>query len=232
MKHPVWWYRACIAILVLGEGYLLVSGRLVASYRAIGAPTSAGNDAEFFHHFITNVLYIAFLAPFMITLFWLVRRQRVAEPFPAYWNAAKTMFVIAWRGHPHPDDLAPDDDLTIDEDPMRAFLRGLMVAVTLPAFFWFAPVPFPHSPATAVWLLCVGCSAGGAVYCVERARPFLKKGWLERQQGRWFRRWWSQSPSDYDPPGNRWLWAHWIFVVLAGALWLVGAAKMFGPPSL
>src|SRR5206468_1795633 len=62
-KHPVGWYRASLLVLVMGVGYLLLSGRLVASIRALGNPNMPHD--EFFHHFLTNVLWVA-----SVTLFF------------------------------------------------------------------------------------------------------------------------------------------------------------------
>ena len=231
MKGQVWWFRITIAILVVGEGYLLVSGRLAAAYRFTTAPlhtgaSPAGPDPEFMHHFLTNVLWIAILAPLGVTVVWLANRDKSVSAGSAYWRAVKTVCVVAWKGAQHPqfDD---DVDTLIEEDPLGALMKGLAVAALLPSFFWFSPAPLPHTLRTGLWLALTGSMVGASVYCMERARPFLRRSWHEAQRGRLFRRWWSPYPISYDPPGNRWIDWHWVFVILAGVCWLGGAAEVF-----
>ncbi len=220
MMRRVWWYRIAIAILVLGEGYLVLSGRLAAAYRYMSIPAAPANQTEFFHHFITNVLWIAFLAPLGVTVVWVANRERSATAGAAYWRAMRTLFGVAWKGEAAPQlDDAVD---TVDEDPLGALMKGIAAAVLLPTFFWFSPAPIEHTLRTVVWLGCSGLTIGSSVYCIERARPFLKPSWHEAQRGRLLRRWWSPYPINYDPPGNRWISWHWVFIVLAAVCWMGG----------
>ncbi len=214
------WYRIAIAILVLGEGYLVLSGRLAASNRFDAAPPAATNDTEFFYHFVTNVLWIAFLAPLGGTVVWLATRDKSATAGAAYWRAIRTVFTVAWKGDAAPPLEEAID--TVDEDPLGALLKSVAAAALLPSFFWFAKVPVPHTARTAVWLGLTGLLVGASVYCLERARPFLTPSWHEAQRGRLFRRWWSPYPLSYDPPGNRWIVWHWVFMILTGVCWLGG----------
>jgi hypothetical protein len=220
------WYRIAIAILVLGEGYLLVSGRLAASYRYMGTPSAPENQAEFFYHFVTNVLWIAFLAPLGATVVWVATRDRSATAGAAYWRAIRTVFTVAWKG----DAAVPLEEATdtVDEDPLGALLKGVATAALLPSFFWFAKVPVPHTARSALWLGLTGALFGASVYCLERARPFLTPSWHEAQRGRLFRRWWSPYPISYDPPGNRWIVWHWVFAILAGVCWVGGFGFVIG----
>jgi hypothetical protein len=102
MRSRAWWFRIAIAILVLGEGYLVISGRLAASNRHMNAPLvpsarPGGPDPEFFYDFLTNVLWIAFLAPLGVTVVWLANRDKSVTAGSAYWRALKQVFVVAWR---------------------------------------------------------------------------------------------------------------------------------------
>ncbi len=219
-RSRMWWFRIAIAIFVLGEGYLILSGRLADSYRFTTAPELPtarpdGPDPEFFYRFATNVLWIAFLAPLGITIVWRAHHDKSASAGAAYWRALKTVFVVAWKGT---QDSQSDDevDTVIEEDPLGALLKALAVAAVLPSFFWFSPAPLPHTLRTALWLGVTGLMVGASVYCMERARPFLKQSWHDAQRGRLFRRWWSPYPINYDPPGNRWIGWHWLFTILAG----------------
>ncbi len=216
----VWWYRSAIAILVLGEGYLLLSGRLAVSSHYISAPPAASNDVEFSRHFMTNMLWIAFLAPLALTVVWVANRDKSATAGAAYWRAVKTVFGVAWKA----DAVPPLDDVAdgVEEDPLGAFMKGIAAAALLPSFFWFGPAPIPHTLRTATWLVVTGVLIGASVYCVERARPFLKPSWHEAQRGRLFRRWWSPYPISYDPPGNRWIGWHWLFILVAAVCWMGG----------
>src|SRR5262249_34741242 len=220
----VWWYRSAIAILVLGEGYLLLSGRLAASYRFIGHD-GAGSESEFFYHFLTNVLWVAFLAPLAITVVRLANRDKSATAGAAFWRALKAVCVIAWKGREDPW-LRADGEARVEEDPTGALLKGVGIALLMPSFFWFGPAPgfLPHTLRTAAWLGVTGLGIGASVYCAERARPFLKPSWHEAQRGRLFRRWWSPYPTSYDPPGNRWIGWYWLFAILTGVTWLGGGA--------
>ena len=215
-----WWYRIAIAILVLGEGYLVLSGRLAASYRYMKIPGAPTDQTQFLYHFITNALWIAFLAPLALTVVWVANRDKSATAGAAYWRAAKTVFGVAWNGDAAPqlDDVADG----VEDDPFGAFMKGFAAAALLPSFFWFSPAPIAHTLRTAIWLVVTGVLIGASVYCVERARPFLKPSWHEAQRGRLFRRWWSPYPINYDPPGNRWIRWHWVFIVLAGVSWMGG----------
>ncbi len=231
MKRQMWWFRVAIAIVVLGEGYLVVSGRLAAAYHFTTAPLPTGAmpdgpDPEFFHHFLTNVLWIAFLAPLGVTVVWIANHDKSASAGSAYWRAIKTVFVVAWKGTQDPH-FADEAETLIEEDPLGALMKGLAVAALLPSFFWFSPAELPHTPRTALWLGTTGLLIGASVYCLERARPFLTQAWHEAQRGRLFRRWWSPYPISYDPPGNRWIGWHWLFVILAGVCWLGGASVVF-----
>ncbi len=223
-KHPVGWYRVSLVVLVVGVGYLLLSGRLVASIRAVGSPNMP-HDA-FFHHFMTNVLWVASIMPFFLTSHWLVTRRRAERSFTSYWDAAKTVFAVAWRGHP----LAPEETEPIEEpesDPLMALLKAGTVAVGLPLFFWFSPVRLPHTQKVEIWLAVSGLLMGGTVYCQERARPYLRREWLERNRGRFFARTWTVNPANYEAPGKGWIVAHWVLSVLLGATWLGGSAWAF-----
>lgn len=224
----VWWYRVAIAVLLIGEGYLLLSGRLAESYRHMTrpqAPTASPRepDPEFNRAFATNALWIAFLAPLGLTVWRIASRDKAASAGAAYWRAVKTVFVVAWKGEaaylPEPD--AADE--VIEEDPLGALLAGLGTAVIIPSFFWFGPAPLRHDMRTGTWLAAVGFFMGASVYCMKRARPFLKESWLEGQRGRLFRRWFSATPNDYNPPGNRWMIAYWIAGIATAVCWIGGA---------
>ncbi|HEV8266006.1 MAG TPA: hypothetical protein VGQ06_13735 [Gemmatimonadales bacterium] len=232
-RGRVWWYRVAIAVLLLGEGYLVLSGRLAASFRHTTEPlppaaAPSGPNPEFFLHFATNALWIAFLAPLAVTVWRIATRDRAASAGAAYWQALKTVFVVAWQGEraylPEPD--AADE--VIEDDPLRALLAGLATAIIIPAFFWFGPAPLQHDVPTGAWLAAVGCLMGASVYCMQRARPHLKESWLARQRRRFFRRWYSTTPNDYNPPGNRWMIAYWIASVAAVISWVAGGALAFG----
>ena len=138
------WYRIAIAILVLGEGYLVVSGRLAASYRFTSAAPATPSEAEFFHHFLTNVLWIAFLAPLAGTVVWLATRDKSATAGAAYWRAIRTVFTVAWKGDAAPPLEEATD--TVEEDPLGALLKGVAAAALMPSFFWFAAVPIRDLP--------------------------------------------------------------------------------------
>jgi hypothetical protein len=231
----MWWFRIAIAILVLGEGYLVLSGRLAASNRHMNAPLTPSApgqpDPEFFYDFLTNVLWIAFLAPIGLTVVWLANRDKSVTAGSAYWRAIKTVFVVAWKGTQDPH-FADEAETVIEEDPLGALMKGLAVAAVLPSFFWFGPGPgfMPHTLRTALWLGITGLLVGASVYCLERARPFLTPSWHAAQRGRLFRRWWSPYPISYNPPGNRWIVWHWVFLILAAVTWIGGASVgMEGP---
>lgn len=222
----MWWYRVAIAILVVGEGYLVFSGRLAASYHFMTQAPAAANEAEFGYHFLTNALWIAFLAPLGLTVVWIAHRDKAATAGAAYWRAVKTVFGVAWSG----ERAQPLDDAidSVNDDPLAAAMKGLAVAALLPSFFWFGPTWLPHTARTAAWLLLTGVMAGASIYCMERARPFLKASWHEAQRGRLFRRWWSPYPISYDPPGDRWVRWHWLFAILTVLCWLGGGVLAFG----
>jgi hypothetical protein len=136
----------------------------------------------------------------------------------------QTVFGVAWKG-----DVAPQLDAAsegVDEDPVGALMKGIAVAAMFASFFWFGPSPIEPTVRTALWLVLTGVLLGGTIYCVERARPFLRPSWHEAQRGRLLRRWWSPYPISYDPPGDRWIRWHWLLVVLAAVCWLGGFALL------
>ena len=188
---------------------------------------------RFFEFWLVDVAQVAVWAPLLLTIHSISRRQPAApDAFRTYWRAIKTLLVVAWKGRYPGEDVETDGHEGLADDPMMALLKALIPAVTLPTFFWFAPFRlFPHSTATAVWLAATGVWTGASVYCVERARPYLKKEWLAAQQGRFFRRWWSNNPADYERPGRKWIVASWIFGVLVVATWVGVGSRFLVPPS-
>ena len=189
----------------------------MASIRAFGNPNMPPD--EFSQHFMTNALWVASIMPFFLTTNWVVSRRRAARSLTSYWDAAKTVFAVAWRGQP----LAPEETEPMEEpeeDPLMALLKAGTIAVGFPLFFWFAPAHFPHTQKVEVWLAAAGLLMGGTVYCQERARPHLRREWLERTRGSFFARTWTGNPANYERPGKRWIVAHWVLVVLLGITWL------------
>ncbi len=216
-QHPVRWYRATLAILVFGVGYLLESGRLVASFRAIGNPNMPQD--EFFHHFLTNLLWIGSIAPFLLTSHWIVTKRRAERSLSSYWDAAKTVVAVAWRGQPPaPEEIEPIEQPEVD--PLMALLKAGATAVGLPLFFWLTPVPLPHTQRVETWLAVAGLLMGGTVYCQERSRPYLRREWLERSRGTFFGQYWTANPANYERPGKWWVFAQWVLVVLLGITWV------------
>jgi len=216
-KHPVGWYRASLLVLVMGVGYLLLSGRLVASIRALGNPNMPHD--EFFHHFLTNVLWVASVTPFLLTTRWIVTRRRAEKSLASYWDAAKTVVDVARRGQPPvPEEAEPIEEP--EADPLMALLKAATVAVGFPLFFWFSPVFLPHTQKVEIWLAVSGLLMGGTMYCQERSRPYLRREWLERNRGRFFGQYWTANPANYDRSGKWWVFAHWVLVVLLGITWL------------
>ena len=228
MRHPVWWYRTACVVLVLGVGYLVLSGRLAASMRFMSGGRAPSSEAEFFHHFLTNVMWIASIAPFLVTTHWVVTRRKAERTLGSYWDAAKTVFTVAWRRNAmEPDDAVASVEPP-SEDSAMALVKGAGIALMVPTFFWFGPAHVAHTARTALWLGATGVWMGSGFYCMERARPFVKPSWLERQRGRFFGRAYTLSPGNYDPPGGRWIWRYYVFAALTAVTWLGGAALVMG----
>lgn len=227
-RPPVWWYRIVTTLLVVGVAYLVISGRLAQS---LGAFRSARRDIptnEFDRIFLTNVLWIASIFPFLGTAHWLVTRRRAERSLASYWSAAKTIVLVAARGAaPRTEDIV-DEVEPPDDDQWSAILKGAGIAIAVPAFFWFSPAHIPHTPRVAVWLSVSGLLMGCSVYCVERARPHLDRDWLARQSGRFFAKTYTVNPSNYAGPGKRWITFYWVSAILMMIAWLAGGAVALG----
>jgi hypothetical protein len=107
-----------------------------------------------------------------------------------------------------------------DEDPIGALMRGFAASV----IFWITwrVVPFlDHRPPFMTLAVGVGVGIGGLVYCIERAKPFLRDRAAREQRRRsgfeTLNVLWTES---YAPNGRKWIRGAWTSGVLAGALWL------------
>lgn len=227
MRHPTWWYRVSLGILVLGVGYLLVSGRLIAAHRIWTAPGNAPESA-YPDAFLVNLLWMACIVPFGATVHWLVTQRRAERRLPAYLDAAKTILVVAWRGAPTYPEAPPEEVEAPPDEPWLALLKGASVAVLVPGFFWFGPAPIGHTTPVALWLGAVGVGMGGSFYCIERARPHVKQSWLEQQRSRFWSRNYTVNPANYEPAGRRWIIAYWVLTALFMVTWLSGAFWAMG----
>lgn len=226
-RPPVWWYRIATTLLIGGVSYLVFSGRLAESLRSFGSAAHEVPPEAFDRVFLTNVLWIASIFPFFATVHWLVTRRRAERTMASYWNAARTVVLVAARGATPRFDDAVDPAEPPEEDRLGAVLKGLAFGLGVPSFFWFAPVPLPHTPPVAAWLVITGLFMGSSVYCIERARPYINRDWLTRQSGRFFGKTYTASPANYDGPGKRWIRFYWVCAVLMMISWLAGGPLAF-----
>lgn len=216
-RHPVWWYRLTIVLILLGIGALLLS-------RGLTELPLFGRDWEHRAPDPTRILGLVLLVavtcqPFLATVRWLIHRQRrIAGLNLSFWTAAGILIAVAWSGARYREGGFPpaEEAVELEDDPALALARAATVSCFALWFLWTVP-PFLNSMLKVILLGGVTVLVGVSTYCLERARSYVTKDWLERNATTPISRRYSFRLRDYKPGGRRWLG----FGVLAFVLWLL-----------
>ena len=217
-------YRATLAVAALGIGYVVASGRFAAYLRFFLDAVRAGSFPEeaFEESFITALIWIASLAPFLYAS-WELGRQHVAGRRLGHSLLVGFVSVlrVAFRG-----GLAPAEAQAFAAAPpdraSRAALRGGLMGALLPAFF-LAVAPPLRTRGGVLWL----CVAGALVATMEYSRRRAAAHLRDEPRGL-FHTYGLLNPARYEPRGRAFVKLQLAAMLVLAVWWLVGGALLVG----
>jgi len=216
-RHPVWWYRVALAILICGVGIALARGRLAELFLLTLRGQILRRDPADFSTAL--ILLVLAGAPFHMTVRWLLRMyQQWSGERPSYWSGAKLVVLSALNRSLAAR--ASDESSQMEEPPeaLRAGIEaGLWVAGVL-----LVMVQFRVSVGKVSLIGLAGVIAGLAAYCLEHARAHALPNW--HRAARWIRTPFSLRPRDYNDVGRPWFLA----ACALSALWFLLCMLIFG----